>query len=881
MYAFESACAFCRVGQNLSEFMARTVCVGREVELQQLSAWAQHDARLICISGLPGVGKSRLALHWLQQGTQGDFCRIELVDRAAGAAQWDKIARELTREMGDRHGISSNAGWVLLDNVEGFDVEIYERLIRLLPQGRILVTSRAAITHADAHLLSLGTLGTDLAGSAVVLLRSMLSRHRNQGRVIESSDRALTSIAASLDGLPAALELIAPQVALLGADEVALRLAAGQLRSPALEALSRSIALAIGALEPDESAALSSLSIFCGEFEYDAAAVVLGPGQDASSMLQRFVAQGLVAATSSVTPFFRVVGEVRRQLVAMGAPSPAQVRMVREYLATRASEALEKLSTYEARRAAAWLDRMEASLVGMIRSSPETLEALTVANILAKRDSRSGHESRAELIELCLQHNDRSQAPRLQGDTLVILASLKRRLGAVETARSMLEMIVDRGGHSETSFRARLELGRIHLQTGASELAEREASTLLRDVREQVKQDKTSTAIEADVRQLHASALSALGRLQSAQEQLQQSRSLFEEAANVLDEAKVMAILGNLALDAGDLDEAVLYLAHAMDILEQLDDPFGLAFVRATMGGLRHRQGRFDLAAENYEAALTSFVAFGALPYAGAFEGYLGVCRRDQGDLPAARRHLERATSVLQKVADNRFAAYFQAHLAGVLAELNLFDAAALAMARAKERCLLIKDEAMVAAVEVQSELLHALLARREGRGPDFERLKKHLGDRRTHEAADGRQLWVTNVDFLLSLRTALRALGAPVEVVRPETLPGNFSVALAKRGEWFECSAGERVQLAKRPALCRLLARLAQVHLERPGGGVPVDELLEHCWPAERMQYQAGLNRLRVAVATLRKLGLTAFIETTEEGYRISPRTVLSVMDA
>jgi hypothetical protein len=56
----------------------------------------------------------------------------------------------------------------------------------------------------------------------------------------------------------------------------------------------------------------------------------------------------------------------------------------------------------------------------------------------------------------------------------------------------------------------------------------------------------------------------------------------------------------------------------------------------------------------------------------------------------------------------------------------------------------------------------------------------------------------------------------------------------------------------------------------------LPWDALLAAGWPGERVSAEAGMQRVRVAVSTLRKLGLAAVIETVEGGYRLDPRATV-----
>lgn len=79
----------------------------------------------------------------------------------------------------------------------------------------------------------------------------------------------------------------------------------------------------------------------------------------------------------------------------------------------------------------------------------------------------------------------------------------------------------------------------------------------------------------------------------------------------------------------------------------------------------------------------------------------------------------------------------------------------------------------------------------------------------------------------------------------------------------------GERVELGTRKALRGVLRALVEAH---GGDPLPWDALLAAGWSDERVGAEAGMQRVRVAVSTLRKLGLALVIETVEGGYRLRP---------
>ncbi len=86
--------------------------------------------------------------------------------------------------------------------------------------------------------------------------------------------------------------------------------------------------------------------------------------------------------------------------------------------------------------------------------------------------------------------------------------------------------------------------------------------------------------------------------------------------------------------------------------------------------------------------------------------------------------------------------------------------------------------------------------------------------------------------------------------------------------------SADTDIHLVRREPLKRILLALCDRRLSGPGVGLDKDELLAAGSPGERMTAEAGQNRVHVALATLRKLGLRAYLVTGEDGYSLSSKT-------
>ena len=75
-------------------------------------------------------------------------------------------------------------------------------------------------------------------------------------------------------------------------------------------------------------------------------------------------------------------------------------------------------------------------------------------------------------------------------------------------------------------------------------------------------------------------------------------------------------------------------------------------------------------------------------------------------------------------------------------------------------------------------------------------------------------------------------------------------------------------VDLTRRAALRHIVTAL----VEARGKPLGADDLLAIGWPGEKVVGDAGGNRVRVAISTLRRLGLASVLLTSDAGYFLDP---------
>lgn len=97
---------------------------------------------------------------------------------------------------------------------------------------------------------------------------------------------------------------------------------------------------------------------------------------------------------------------------------------------------------------------------------------------------------------------------------------------------------------------------------------------------------------------------------------------------------------------------------------------------------------------------------------------------------------------------------------------------------------------------------------------------------------------------------------------------PGPRTLVLGLETIWTVESDGARHVLGQ--AQRRIVTALAELHRRRPGAVLTLQELLAAGWPGERLIAEAGANRVYVALAQLRRMGMRDLIERCKGGYRL-----------
>jgi predicted ATPase/class 3 adenylate cyclase len=289
---------------NLSEQL--TSFVGRERELERIGE-TLRGARLVTLTGVGGVGKTRLAMQaggrYLSEYPDGVWL-CELAAAGDPDAMLQVIAAVLSVSprtdlpLAQRicDSLRTKRALLVLDNCEHVldaAATLAETVLRECSGVRVLATSREALDVPGERVMRVRSLPMPEAGDdwarvtsveAVRLFTERASAVEPDFAVTRANAASVGQICRRLDGIPLAIELAASRVVSLGAGEIAellderFRLLAGGRRTAVErhQTLRAAVDWSYSMLDATEQLVFDRLGVFAGTFDSAAAGAVAG-----------------------------------------------------------------------------------------------------------------------------------------------------------------------------------------------------------------------------------------------------------------------------------------------------------------------------------------------------------------------------------------------------------------------------------------------------------------------------------------------------------------------------------------------------------------------------------------------------------------------------
>lgn len=806
-------------GTNVSEPL--TELLGRDAPLERTHALLD-EARWITILGPAGVGKSRFLLAVAAGVTPRDApggvwrCSLSGADTerevcARIAAVLPHVDPRALPQDGDALAeVLPDACLLLLDDAEHAVPVLSAWLPRWLaraPHLRCLVGTRERLGGSGEIVVRLEPLHPD---DAARLFEQRAEAAR--GAPLRPEERSLVSaLIHLLDRLPLALELAAAQLAALSAHDLLASLEQHTVR----------LASPDRAVSPRHASLEAALDLSWGLLD--------DVQREAMSALALFESSPDLEAIESVLPpetsapaMLAALGD-RSWLLIDTHDETNHYRLlgvVRAYVRERSDVDAKRTArwvAYVARRGRvlldAWGDR--ASTVALCRLAPDLSAAL---------DATPKHDGLA--LELA-----------------VVLAQVAMARGPVpETLARLDEALHEHDAPSAAHIDALLARGRLRARDARPDESRRDYERALAAA------DALGDASRA------ARAAASLADHLRHHGDTDRAEALYRRALAALDDlrsrARLTASLAGLVAERGDLAEAEELYGQAVASARAGSDVVAEAAALQNLGLLVQERGDLDRAESLYRKALALHTSVGQRRFEAIAHLDLSALALERSRAVDAKREAEAASALAARAGDQREHAIAEMLLAVALATLDELEAADTAFARASALVAPLDEPGVRSAYAIHQGHL-ALAQARAGDAEAMARARAAL--QRPAEGDDARMAERV-------LESALRRAELAAEEAR-----------VARDGSRIVFPSGEVLDLASRETLRGIVAALADALRRDPDASVSADALIAAGWPESRSTTKSAKNRLHVALATLRKLGLAHHLERTEAGYRLA----------
>jgi non-specific serine/threonine protein kinase len=618
--------------------------IGREDELAEAKA-RLGNARLVTLTGVGGVGKTRLAVRLaeeLRPGFEDGVWFIELDQVVDATLLANTVAATLgLRELSAQPLVDVLEGYLaerrlllVLDNCEHLldaCAALAVRLLQRCPDVRVLATSREPLGVPGEAIVSVPPLAVpegdarlygEVTGfDAVTLFAERATAVVPDFRLGEENQAAVADICHRLDGLPLAIELAAARLRTLPVDEIARRLndryhlLSTRMRGvPSRhQTLWASLEWSYDLCSREERRLWERLSVFRGGFELDAAEAVCAaddlPTDAILDLVTALVDKSIVLRDAAgARARYRLLETIRDfGWAKVGETGDVEVlrRRHRDWYDRFVQEAD---ADWIGPRQADWLDRMDRDLANLRAAFEFCLREPAESDVGLRMVAALGHcyglgrgrlgETR-HALEQALRHDAAGRNPSRPRALYVasLLAMFQGDIAGATALADELRVLADDLGDASARELATRNTGSLAFWTGDY----RRATAYFRESLMRSRQ-------EGDIRG-QAEVLIGLGECirhedpQGAAACLEEVLAITEPRGDMIYRSYSLWALGIAAWRSGDPQRAVSLLTKGLTLKHQIAERMGEAWCLDGLAWISTSTGQYLRAARLLGAA--------------------------------------------------------------------------------------------------------------------------------------------------------------------------------------------------------------------------------------------------------------------------------------
>lgn len=648
-----------------------TSFVGREKDVERIQhRLAGH--RLVTLIGVGGIGKTRLSQQVANQLIDHYADGVWLVEFAPlndPALVPQSVATVFgIQQRGDHsapvesliHFLHDKTILLLLDNCEHLldaCAELADKLLKNCPDLKILATSREALGILGEALYQVPSLTTpDIqqisllieklnAYESILLFQERAQLVQMDFALTKENVSPVTEICSRLDGIPLAIELAAVRVQTFSAEQIAkqldqcFHLLTGGSRTalPKHQTLQASIDWSWHLLHDEEQILFRRLSVFAGGWTLDSAeAVCVGNGVEPQSVLDlltQLVNKSLVISEreQGQEARYRMLETIRayalERLAESGETESLRGRHAQYYGDLILNQVSYGIFFANALHLLREVDNIRATLSWCVATPKDIELGARLVWTLQWFWHGQGHFSEGRLW------------------TKQILASPFLQEGSKSRAMALAAsgfLAVWQGEH---------EAGLVQIEDSLT-IAQR-------------LQDKPMMPL---LLMINAIAYISMGRDRTAQPLLRDALELFEQQNLPYFHIITIVLLGNVQLGLGNLEQARSLYEEAAVKGRALGENWTLSFALSNLGEVARIQGQYDLAGKYYEECEALLRETGNTGDLARFVHNLGYIAQHEGDFTRAESQFRKSLTIFRRLGNQRGIAECLAGLAGLKA---------------------------------------------------------------------------------------------------------------------------------------------------------------------------------------------------------------------